>query len=86
MHSNNGRIFARKTASRRIPKSEYLPFLEENHLWGATSAKYAYGLYLKKVNRQQDVDGKAQPSDESEELLVAVATFSSKRKVFRAST
>ena len=27
MHSNNGRIFAQKTASRRIPKSEYLPFL-----------------------------------------------------------
>jgi hypothetical protein len=85
MHSNNGRIFARKTASRRIPKSEYLPFLEENHLWGATSAKYAYGLYLKVNNKQQDVDGKAQPSDESEEILVAVATFSSKRKVFRAS-
>ncbi|KAL7437462.1 hypothetical protein ACHAXM_005916 [Skeletonema potamos] len=62
------RIFARQTAVKRIHKLEYLEFLERNHLWGATSAKYAFGLYTK------------------DEQLVAVATFSNKRRVKRAST
>jgi len=51
---------------KRITKSEYLPFLEENHLWGATGAKYGFGLYNK-----------------ADDMLVAVATFSSKRKINR---
>ncbi len=68
------RIFARQTTVKRIPKSEYLAFLERNHLWGATSAKYAFGLYTKLTPSQKDVQ------------LVAVATFSNKRKVKRAST
>jgi hypothetical protein len=40
------RIFARKTVVRRIPAAEYDPFLDANHLWGATKAKYGYGLFL----------------------------------------
>lgn len=64
--SRDCRIYARKTHAQRIMKLQYLPFLEENHLWGATRAKFAYGLILKP------------------ERLVAVATFSPKRKVYRA--
>ena len=59
------RIYARKTIAQRITKIQYLPFLETNHLWGATRAKFAYGL-IQKPDR-----------------LVAVATFSPKRKVLR---
>jgi hypothetical protein len=71
---HNKRIFARQTRVKRIPKSEYLTFLERNHLYGALSSKYAYGLYTKVTSRQED------------EKLVAVATFSNKRKIKRAST
>ncbi|KAL7488462.1 hypothetical protein ACHAW6_014043 [Cyclotella cf. meneghiniana] len=86
VYDANGRIFARKTIARRISKSEYLPFLEQNHLWGATSAKYAYGLYLKvSKNPDEVVDGTVTPYNmKNGGTLVAVATFSSKRKVHRA--
>jgi len=67
------RIYARQTIVKRIPKAVYIPFLEDNHLWGATGAKYGYGLFLKPKNGNED------------ETLVAVATFSSKRKVNRAA-
>lgn len=66
---HNKRIYARQTVVKRIPKSEYHPFLDKNHLWGATGAKYAYGLYTKEESK-----------------LVAVATFSNKRKIKRGST
>ena len=65
------RYYARKTAVRKISKSEYVPFLTEHHLWGATGAKFAYGLFAK--------DGGAGPVD-----LVAVASFSSGRTISRA--
>lgn len=42
--SRDCRIYARKTHAQRIMKLQYLPFLEENHLWGATRAKFAYGF------------------------------------------
>ena len=67
------RVYARQTVAKRIPKSEYHPFLDKNHLWGATGAKYAYGLYTKSPAKE-------------EPKLVAVATFSNKRKIKRAST
>ena len=70
---HNERIYARKTIAKRITKSEYFPFLDQNHLWGATGAKYAFGLFTKVSAR------------EKESKLVAVATFSNKRKVKRAS-
>eukprot|EP00984_Skeletonema_dohrnii_P029338 scaffold19838_cov130-Skeletonema_dohrnii-CCMP3373.AAC.2 len=71
---HNKRIYARQTIVKRIPKAEYNPFLDKNHLWGATGAKYAYGLYTK-------ISAK-----EKESKLVAVATFSNKRKIKRASS
>ncbi|KAL3795887.1 hypothetical protein HJC23_002158 [Cyclotella cryptica] len=81
-YTSSGRIFARKTIARRIHKSDYLTFLQQNHLWGATSAKYAYGLYSK-GSKNHVVDGT--PSDLNDDgTLVAVATFGAKRKVCRA--
>lgn len=77
------RIFARQTVVKRITKSDYIPFLEENHLWGATGAKYGYGVFLKskmKGAKQHQTDA------EDDEMLVAVATFSSKREVNRAGS
>ena len=56
------RYYARKTAVGRVSKSEYMPFLAEHHLWGATGAKFAYSLFAK--------DGGAGPRE-----LVAVASF-----------
>ena len=63
------RIFARKTIAKRINATIAMDFLDQHHLWGATRAKYYYGLFWK---RQCD-----------EEDLVAVATFSARRKVQR---
>ena len=40
------RVFARKTTARPIAAEEAIAFLDENHLWGPTNAKYAYGLFL----------------------------------------
>lgn len=57
------RLFGRKTVARRLEAGTALRFLESNHMWGATKARYYYGLH--------DRNG----------LLVAVATFSSKRKL-----
>lgn len=63
------RIFARKTIAKRINATIAMDFLDQHHLWGATRAKYYYGLFWK---RQYD-----------DEDLVAVATFSARRKVQR---
>mmetsp|Transcript_20366 Transcript_20366/g.38472 ORF Transcript_20366/g.38472 Transcript_20366/m.38472 type:complete len:583 (-) Transcript_20366:41-1789(-) len=83
------RIYARQTIVKKIPKTSYLPFLEENHLWGATGAKGGYGLFLKpkkKHPKQQNHGcGTTQCDDDGDGMLVAVATFSSKRKINRAS-
>ena len=57
------RLFGRKTVARRLDAETAIRFLESNHLWSATKARYYYDL--------RDKDG----------LLVAVATFSSKRNV-----
>jgi hypothetical protein len=59
---------------KRITKLKYHQFLDRNHLWGATGAKYAFGLYTKATSREKDT------------RLIAVATFSNKRKIQRAST
>lgn len=59
------RVFARKTSVRRIQPAMAKSFLEQNHLWSATKAKYSYGLFS------------------SDEQLLAVATFSPRRKVIR---
>jgi hypothetical protein len=42
-----GRYYARKTIVQRIDnKNEGNSFLMNNHLWGSTNYKYAYGLYI----------------------------------------
>lgn len=60
------RHFGRKTVARRIGRDLYMPFLEANHLWGATRAKFGFGLF-----------------DKTNDDLLAVATFSSRRHVVR---
>jgi spermidine synthase len=78
------RIFARKTVSKRINATLAMDFLEEHHLWGATRAKYYYGLFL--LRQQQHTkkrNGQGGEDDDGDETLVAVATFSSRRKIRR---
>uniref|UniRef100_A0A7S2XP92 Uncharacterized protein n=1 Tax=Attheya septentrionalis TaxID=420275 RepID=A0A7S2XP92_9STRA len=41
------RHFARKTVVRRIDAPTGATFLHQHHLWGATRAKYTYGLFSK---------------------------------------
>ena len=41
------RLMARNLVSRRIDAATVDAFLLENHLWGATKARYRYGLYTK---------------------------------------
>ena len=79
------RIYARKTIVKRITKSQYIPFLEENHLWGATSAKFAYGLFLKPALVHVEQSHNNDNNNSQDEMPLAVATFSSKRKVDRSS-
>ena len=58
-----------KTTVRRIDSETAIPFLQTNHMWSATKARYYFGLFL--------------PSKEyaDDDVLVAVATFSNKRKI-----
>jgi predicted O-methyltransferase YrrM len=72
------RIYARKTKAKRIDAGTAIPFLEEHHLWSATRARYYYGLFLPNTSK-----GGSQTKDEDEDVLVAVATFSTKRKIQR---
>jgi hypothetical protein len=67
----NRRVFARKTTAQRIGATVAVPFLQENHQWGATKSKYYYGL----LDKSQ--------SEEEAKQLVAVASFSSRRNVQR---
>ena len=64
-----------KTNVQRIDAGNAIPFLQQNHMWGATKARYYYGLYL--------------PSSEdggTDDQLVAVATFSTKRTILNGSS
>lgn len=69
------RIFARKTHARKINATFAMEFLEDHHLWGATRAKHYYGLFWNNNSRFNN--------DDDEQVLVAVATFSNRRKVIR---
>ena len=42
--------YARKTTMKRIDKRTAMEFLEKHHLWGATKAKFNYGLFEKQGN------------------------------------
>mmetsp|Transcript_18628 Transcript_18628/g.27307 ORF Transcript_18628/g.27307 Transcript_18628/m.27307 type:complete len:779 (-) Transcript_18628:240-2576(-) len=71
------RIYARKTKAKRIDAGTAIPFLQKHHLWSATKARYYYGLFLP----SKGTDGKEDGADD----LVAVATFSTKRKIVRGA-
>ena len=75
--STTRRIYARKTKVRRINATAAMEFLDTNHLWGTTKAKHNYGLFFAEKNKNTN-DG-----DGEEEELVAVATFSTRRKIIR---
>ena len=74
------RIYARKTNAKRIDAGTAIPFLQKHHLWSATKARYYYGLFLpskEKSGVKNDNGGAGE--------LVAVATFSTKRKIVRGT-
>jgi hypothetical protein len=77
------RIFARKTVSRRINATYAMEFLDHHHLWGATRAKYYYGLFVVPKPNKKDSDKDTTAAADEEEELVAVATFSTRRKIVR---
>ncbi len=60
-----------RTVLGRVSKSEYAPFLAEHRLWGASRAKFAYGLFA--------MGGEAGQGD-----LVTVALFWSGWTISRA--
>ncbi|MCF2497672.1 hypothetical protein [Dyadobacter chenhuakuii] len=72
------KIAARLTQVRRIDQETASHFLEKNHLNASVSAKTRFGLFLpKRYFRVLKSDFEC--DRESEELLVAVATFSAPR-------
>lgn len=87
-NNNNSyrRIYARKTKVKRIDAGTAIPFLQKHHLWSATKARYYYGLFLPsskgKIGAKTTSDAGSNDNDE----LVAVATFSTKRKILRGTT
>lgn len=83
MLGNSQKIAARLTQVRRIDQESAVLFLEKNHLNGSVTSKTKYGLFLPK--RYFRVLNEAFEYDHnSEELLVAVATFSAPRVFARA--
>ena len=77
------RIYARKTICNRINATFAMKFLNNHHLWGATKAKYYYGLFLPHSNNIDDMNNDDTVDDDSSDELVAVATFSPRRKIKR---
>ena len=81
------RLYARQTMARRIPAPQAMEFLHTHHLWGATRAKYYYGLFVSGRNKKglspQSPPPPQQHNDNDDDELVAVATFSNRRKVRR---
>lgn len=76
-------IPARLTQVRRIDRPTIDNFLTANHLQGKTTAKLKYGLFLpKKYFRILDFN-KNTLSENSEEILVAAASFSNAKKIMR---
>ena len=67
-------IFARNCSVREITPEAAAKFLEKNHLYGTTKARYRYGLFRKRATGANEL------GMEHSDSLVAVATFSSGRK------
>ena len=85
MKSPHRRLYARQTTCRRIPRDEARAFLQEHHLWGATqSSKYQYGLFVES-KQPQSHSSLHTTQDATTSTLVAVATFSPRRKVQRSN-
>lgn len=83
MLGNSQKIAARLTQVRRIDQESAARFLDRNHLNGSVTSKTRYGLFLPK--RYFRVLNDAFEYDRhTEELLVAVATFSAPRVFARA--
>jgi hypothetical protein len=74
------RIFARKTSVHRIPNDVARAFFLQNHLWGATKAKFIYGLFVTTTNNMNNTRG---DTTNDETTLVAAASFSSGRIIYR---
>jgi len=73
-------IPARLCKVRRIDQPTLDSFLNQNHLQNSTKAKFKYGLFLpKQYFRVLDFN----PSPEINEILFAVASFSSAKKITR---
>lgn len=84
--SETQRIPARLTKVRRIDKPLLDEFIQKNHLQVATTAKYKYGLFLpKQYERIIKTDFPAIRSAfaESQEVLVAAASFSGGKNILR---
>ena len=78
MLGKSAKIPARLTPTRRIDNATTAQFLEANHLNGSTMSKFRYGLFLpKRYYRVLPEDFAFDAS--TDELLVAVATFSNAR-------
>jgi hypothetical protein len=83
-------IPARLTKSRRIDKPTLDKFLLENHLQIPTGAKFKYGLYLPEryfrvidTDRNRFAQSLSKTLEAQEEILMAVASFSSARTFVR---
>jgi hypothetical protein len=77
-------IPARLTKVRRIDKPMLDKFLIDNHLQGTVGAKLKYGLFLPKRYFRVISDEKLLiEHTNSEEILVAVASFSNAKKIMR---
>lgn len=83
-------IPARLTKSRRIDKPTLDKFLLENHLQILTGAKFKYGLYLPKqyfrvIEKDKNIftEALSKTLEEQEEILMAVASFSTARTFVR---
>ena len=72
-------IFARNCIARRIDKGTADEFLRLNHRMGATSCRYRYGLFTRRST------GSSERIDIPTDTLVAVATFSSGRRMHGGS-
>lgn len=78
------KIPARLTTVRRIDKATAASFIEKNHLNGDVTSKYRYGLFLP-ATYFRVLHRDFQVNVNSDELLVAVATFSRPR-IFQRET
>ncbi|MCF0069355.1 hypothetical protein LZD49_02665 [Dyadobacter sp. CY261] len=74
----SAKIPARLTQVRRIDDATTFHFLDINHLNGATSSKFRYGLFLPKQYYRVLPEDFAYDNSASE-ILVAVATFNNAR-------